>query len=591
MGVVLGANMAQSNYSQRWEGRRGAERRGANRSRGGEDRQRQGRKDAGDRRGYASPPAQRVWQGYDWAKGLQVEPVFTGKRGSAEQLALMNRHTADHNACVFLSLLSFLEAGDDPAFFERHQWSAVSQGELSGLLSVYSRMTRRRVRLHTLAPEGWLRTEQTIGRGDWTVHILVIPNGVDGLHCLPLGVPDFRATVEIPARVLGDIRADELSPPAPPAQAASGQASQPARRETADVATSSPPAEGKGGAAKPLAEVDDEFFDVRPARCGAPREEVDPFTIDGMAKLVDLFRGKSCVSYRGIQPLDTQFHQGVVQVEWRGGWFGTQCPKDPRIVLSALQNAILDVDFASATLDNFVLFGTRTSYVPVRVANGLHCVGRRTITDGKDAVEMFTAGDSIHVGDATWVVRQEGPVLKVTASNFEARVRGVVYAARKEAKVHPRAAELGRETRRKAEWAVTCLTNTDPVETAVLTRMRGDEAMDGYKGADAESSADLVRVLASRYRSAGNVSGPYAWGACYSCGSALQGKAKQRICRACVRHNSVLGRMVAEGCKVTSDACPIRYPGVVWTRSRHPPLKAGVQTVATERNFHIPRRA
>lgn len=295
------------------------------------------------------------------------------------------------------------------------------------------------------------------------------------------------------------------------------------------------------------------------------------------------------MSYRGIQPPPKFI---LNELEWRGGWFPSQCPPRPGLFLQFVWNKTRSVDFASATLDNFELFGTSPRYVEVRFEGGLHLAGRRTVTDGVASMEFFTAGDTIHAHGCTWSVQRDvSGWLRVVPTTAAAGVRTWVplAALRSGARVQAAMAAVEDEVRRKALWQVVCLTNDNPTETAILNRMRGDAAQNEYEGADAESCADLARVLASRYRSAGNVSGPFAWGHCYSCGGALtKGKMRQRIC--CPGQNSDLAKMVAEGCKITSHSAPVRYPGVVWTKSRHPPLKSGVQTVATLRNFRTPRR-
>lgn len=554
--------------------------------------------------GYASVAAQIVWRGYAWAEALQAERVFCDKASAAEQQSIKDAHAKDGPSCVYLSLLAFHRAGDSHKFFDR-QWGEVPRENFEGVVGEYARMTKTRVAIHML----WrssnvsdkrtrLDTQFTFGEaGARRLHLLLVPGGQGQLHCLPLGKPDFHATVECPPLILDDVVAQapkvedvatSSTSAAPQMAAADGKpATTPPAAEVTEQKASSVTQSAK---AVPPVDEEDEFYDIR---------ESDLKSV-GTEKTLEQYAGSLAskalsvltkATYRGIQPPPISLYASR-SVEWRGGWFASQCPKDPNIVCAAVMNVIVAPDFASATLDNFEKFGTSPVYCAVRLEKGLQLTCRRTITDGRDAVEFFTAGDTLHHESGSWRVLQDGPGLfKVEASDFGARLRSAssLSLLREGVAVHAPAEKLGDESLKKAKWGVVCLTNKDPVETALLTRMRGDEARDGYKGADPESAADLVRVLAKHYRGAGNVAGPYGWGGCYSCGKALSGKVRQRIC--CNKQNTTLARMIAEGCKVTSVAAPVRYPGVVWTKTRHPPLKPGTNSTATGENFPTPHRA
>jgi hypothetical protein len=485
---------------------------------------------------------------------------------------------------LYLSLLSFhrwSERSQEQLRFFEGQWTSVDRGELEGVIGQYARVYAVQVVIHLISSSGKLDTQVTInqGGGGRRLHLLLVPNGLGGEHCLPLGRPDFRAQIQLPAAVAADIRGAPGVEPIPEQRPV---------QEVADQATSSTTTVP----GQPQDDADD-FFDVQESESLAElRGKVVTRSLEQVFtdQLHAAARALGKKTYRGVQPPP----KSLGEVEWRGGWMPSQCPKDPNIVCGAIMNFLVAPDFASATLDNFVKFGTSTKYCEVRFKNGLQVVGRRTVSDGKESQEFFTAGDSLHCGSDSWCVQQDGDdLLQVVPATFGARCKSLlnVAALRTGSAVHATAGKIECESLAKAKWAVVCLTNKDPVETAVLTRMRGDAAKEGYTGLDAEASADIVRVLASRYRTAGNVSGPYGWGGCYSCGAPLAGKMRQRICKHCTKRNTTLGRMIAEGCKVTSAAVPIRYPGVVWTQSRHPPLKPGVETIASAENFPTPHRA
>lgn len=576
----------------------------------------------------ASPAAQLVWRGYEWAAGLQKRAVRCDKQSSAEQQSIVDRRKADHNSCVFLSLLAFHRAGESREFFDQSVWGPVAPERLGAVLGQYSRQCNAHVRVYTLTAAGKLQQEMLVGpRGEHNTRcVLVLPSGGETLHCLPLGSLDPEAAIKVPPLVLAELngaperRANlpaatqvvAVAPAAPAAPPAPREA--PAEKPKVAVAVAAPATPGTGAqavavwaplpqeaaasstgdlafgpvghtTAETVLEAAASLADAAALMVLPPDWEAIPQPAMPKASLEEF--SAYGASYRGIQAPP----KSLYKADWRGGWFPSQCPARPSLVLQHLKNTFCDVDFASATLDNFEMFGTVPAYLDVRFEGGLTRTGRRTVTDGKECVEFFTAGDVLHVGESVWNVRREScGLLRVVPACLTASLRSRQPLARfrSGAKVQASVTKLEDETRKKAIWQLVCLTNESATETAILSRMRADEAKNDYKGTDAESSADLVRVLATRYRTAGNVCGPYAWGHCYSCGGELKGKMKQRIC--CPKRNSDLARLVADGEKVTSHAAPIRYPGVVWTKSRHPPLKKGVQTVATGENFHMPRR-
>jgi len=71
---------------------------------------------------------------------------------------------------------------------------------------------------------------------------------------------------------------------------------------------------------------------------------------------------------------------------------------------------------------------------------------------------------------------------------------------------------------------------------------------------------------------------------CFSCGGSSSSRMPGRLCVAChsTREGDPLVKAIREGKHVCSWAVPVRYPGVVNTVSRHPPLKTGTETWATK---------
>lgn len=549
--------------------------------------------------GHACPAAQRVWRGYEWLRPLQETALFCDRETTGVQQRLIEENRADGTMCVFLALLAFLRAGESLEFFRSIPWGPVPQERLGHVFGMYCRAYGTAIRVFTLTAQGTLEAQMTIGRGMHNRNVVLVPSGGEGLHCLPFGAVRAGARIVLPPVVEREMRVEPgMAPPGVPAPEAVAQPPAIVAVEPHPPAAAPP---RQGGGEMPFAfedPVETPLMEVVTMGAAAVESALDmalpdwepvdldavPDTAPGRQYQEFYCHGRE---YRGIQKPPKCLHG----IGWRGGWFPSQCPDEPAILTAAVKNKLFDVDYASATLDNFELFGTHPVYVPVRLEGGLTRAGRRTITDGKSAVEFFTPGDTLVLQGSTWSIQEElGGFMRVVATNIGAAVRGTQPFAKFRQGVQVQAAvkPLSQVGRAKALWQLVCLENDQPTETAILSRMRGDEAQNEYKGVDAESAADLVRVLASRYRTAGNVAGPFAWGHCYSCGGPLKGKMKQRIC--CPKVNSDLAKLVAEGCKVTSHAEPIRYPGVVWTAADHPPLKPGVETVATGENFPTPRR-
>lgn len=289
-------------------------------------------------------------------------------------------------------------------------------------------------------------------------------------------------------------------------------------------------------------------------------------------------------SYWGLSaPTPDRFYDLWTRPRWVGGWSARNHDPDVHSIITAFAyRNVIRPDIADATVNNFAVYGCDVMYLDV-VREGFSEISARRLHDGVDIIEFFTEHDVIETASSRFsVTRDQHGFLRVNCQGswlLADYTRPVVKP------VFPD--KIQKLVLRKAQWQAMCLTSEDPVTTALLSRMKSDEAAlsKPYSGADPEQAGQLAATLAARYPKASSVCGSYAWGFCYSCGAGLPGRMKQRICKGCVRRNSPLGRLVAEGMKVTSIANPVLYPGVVWTRTRHPRLKAGVETNATDQVF------
>jgi len=153
---------------------------------------------------YANPAYQSVWAGYDWARGLAKQVMYTDKAGSAEMIAVLNAHRAEVDGCVFRALLAYHRAGDDLRFFDR-EWKPLTEPQLHGVLAEYARLLKRRVSLWRLTAAGELDHEVVFNRDQARrVTVALVPAGLGQGHLLPI-IPDDQASVVLPDLVLDDL--------------------------------------------------------------------------------------------------------------------------------------------------------------------------------------------------------------------------------------------------------------------------------------------------------------------------------------------------------------------------------------------------
>lgn len=478
----------------------------------------------------ANPAAIEAWKGYDWAKALDDDAMFATKENAAMMFKYIKQHQGDGPSCLYLSLLAFARA---PSEFFARKWGEVPLTQVESVVGEYVRMTRIAITLYTLSHDGRLQGQVSFG-GSKCIGggaVVIIPGGNGIVHALPLARPTQRS-ISIPPTVLQDI----IGGPDPVEEApACAALDEPSTTPTVEVVEVPQPVVAHQVAVR----------DSSPGPYVGPGSPPQWFTGDWVA---------------GFLPKERTRSPGFR--EW-------------------LYTHVLRPSLAAATVENFRRYGTCVYYCDLDIGNMVR-TGRRSATDGQTVVEYFTEGDCLVSGDFRWSalrVKWYGhQVLQVLPADITTRVFGTSSGAT----VQTTVGVLDRREVFKARCTAMRLTRDDPIEASITTRWMSDWAAKEYdvKG-DPDDVAQVAHIIASQYRSVGSVGGGYGWGKCYSCGGQLTGKS--RIC--CRGVNSPLARMIAAGEKVTSLVNRILYPGVVWCRSQHPPLKAGVETVATSQNF------
>lgn len=476
--------------------------------------------------------------------------MYATKENAAMMVKYIKEHASDGPSCLFLSLLAFCTAPTD--FFDQ-RWGEVKIEKVDGLIGRYARAARTAITVYLLGEDGRLTGQKVFGRGsEHGGAIAIIPAGNGAIHALPIAKPSGLA-VAVPAAVLADIKGDS----APQATAAATADSPKPTAERAAVVANPPTV--VVAVAPPL------DAPVVASTTTALQPPVGPF----------LWPPKSG-TYVGPSPPPTWFVG-----EWVAGFMAKE-RRDVSMMRQWLYTNVLRPSLASASLGNFQRYGTAVYYSEVTLGSSVTRVGRRRFTDGHTEDDFFTAGDRLTADGYNWDVLRvtwDGhPVLVVKPCS----VSTVIFGEPADAKVEPALGEVDKGELFKARCTAMRLTRSDPVETALATRWMGDWAASSYDvRGDPDDVATVASAVARQYRSVGSVGGGYGWGLCYSCGGQLTGKS--RIC--CRGVNGPLAKMIAAGEKVTSMANRILYPGVVWCTSQHPPLKAGVETVATDKNF------
>jgi len=304
----------------------------------------------------------------------------------------------------------------------------------------------------------------------------------------------------------------------------------------------------------------------------------------------------SAVEQKADYPKYAGLYPPFKGAHWLFGW-------DPKYgkeasLSSSLLGMVYRPDICSATERMVSKFGATVLYYgPPEVRFRKYF----PTTEGKE--RCFAVGDCVRVNNVTYtavevhkwgqslirLVRTEAGLLALLFPDTPCASGISLFNGEKPVKIFTPPVAINAAMATQAQWTMEVLTTKDPVNLAVMNRMRqvvgGLE--DPSSAPSADVAADYVRDLRRYYPDIVDVTGPFEWGYCYSCGAKPKGKLAGRVCKECLSKNSDLGRMVEGGYHICSPAAPIRYPGVVCTRTRHPRLKSGVQTCATAGNFPV----
>lgn len=246
----------------------------------------------------------------------------------------------------------------------------------------------------------------------------------------------------------------------------------------------------------------------------------------------------------------------------------------------------------TATIDMVKEWGTRTLYVEPREEGGIRIVRAGVITDGLNVAECFREGSLIKIKGLTYEARAErwrihGQVYKllrlVRISSGSIRSTFGVWRFTGTARLlsyDPRVRDLSHKELMTCKWQAEAKTQQDIIATGFVNIVRAEQVAKKVP-LDPDRIVPALRVLAKSFEKPRDVAGPYTWGHCYSgCGAERPGKFKGRVCPECSKKNTTLGSWAAAGMDICNPLNPVRYPGVVHLRKKHPELKKGAKTIA-----------
>lgn len=290
--------------------------------------------------------------------------------------------------------------------------------------------------------------------------------------------------------------------------------------------------------------------------------------------------------------------------DWIGGWWPTTIVDHHVVPVGFAARRARDFlrrpDVILATVENVEKFGASRRYVDLsrlHIPGQLRCIDTFRLTDGVRTCELFQHGTTFATSRGEYraveVLEEEGYYLRlqlVSRSFGELlRVCNIFGSVAVQASSTPRLnSGESRLALAKAQWTIVQDAAADPLTVSILAQARTIAAAGEYNDDAYITARGLLSEIAGS-RGMRFVGGkPFEWGYCFSCGLDLPGRFPGRLCkRCCEGTNTKVGRLVADGLEVCTLTTPIVYTGVVNTTSRHPPLKLGVRTRATEAVFRV----
>jgi len=583
----------------------------------GQDKTWQPRTGLGDRADWVdSPVAVRVWTGFERYRSMgeliQVSPADAKAHEKAA------RRAVGEGYCVYLSMVAYMNAEWTDRLCRERWESCLGPDAFFGTLRRWGRSEGVMYVLHDLVVEQdsvTLSQGLSIGATDGLKrHLLRVPTelafDVGGFHILPLGEPKLgrhpwacqppeTAGVEAEKSTGSAVAAVVVE--TPPAR------SSPVVEESPRLVDSSEQGNADWVCGRALGGFPAYLQTGQCVQtCYGPADSVG-FNVpegDGYYHWVstEIFGNivwsleyvaeekRPSFRYHGVYP-------PPAGADWTGGWWPSVRGAGERAGLFFAQGFMSRAHVRSACMETCQMLDN-CLYLPFTATPGLRVVGCRMLTDGVRSTQIFDVGDVVSSNGRHFqaVSHREYGLDLIKLVPMQSRVgacmgRFLRYFRDSHPVLEPRLPKaLPTELQNRVEWLLALQVapaDAVPILGNLKTMAAKEKYGEGTTGPwlVAEQVNVLRASVASPRVPFGYAGGkPFSWGYCYSCGRSLPGNMPGRLC-GCGQTPAAIN--VAEGHHVAKFGVPC-YPGVVETKSRHPPLKDGKETRATPAVFREP---
>jgi hypothetical protein len=284
-----------------------------------------------------------------------------------------------------------------------------------------------------------------------------------------------------------------------------------------------------------------------------------------------------------------------VNTVWCGGWWPHIMPQGskPTPFFRPARPTM-----AAATVENVKIWGDLIYYYPFRATVGVNWQENVVICNGEKQ-DVFLVGSTVlankHAFKVEYVpgssetliqlVRTERSLLDPIKAEMMVRsgMSRFFNHYRSSTILRSKVDALETVVKRRIGYTVAESLPLTPVEVAALGVAKSCAARGQY-GKTTVKAEQSIRYTRDKVAAMKVITGgkPYNWGYCYSCGVDKGGKRMPgRMCSNSCMSDDIVNRLVRAGHHVTTHYKPVVYPGVVETKSMHPPLKKTAKSTVT----------
>lgn len=553
-----------------------------------------------------NPAYQRVWLGCEEWQARCGEHLYARPMLARMMEEVLVRHEAEiPTSCMQMSLLAHARGPLMVAHVDKLPWGLTTVKEFEKTVRDWARKFEIYTQVYRVANVDGFRLIQswfsvgTAAKQSGNAKLLVIDGEVG--HCVPVSKIDWDWYETLPPPPT--LAASPSPPPSESSACAPSDGSAKAPEAPVGPQAQSSPPDGanpvRSGWAKPAQ------GQPKPQPKAAPMQQVQAVLVpaaDPMSELRPLFDGL----YPVIGPWEVRAIQSTR--------FMRQCSFLPNLACSLLRPG-----YCHATLRNASVHGDSVRYIAVEPYGCLVEVSRErcTFTDGVQVHACFREGDILEGDEEQYQVIPEEfnglktlRLIRISAGVVRAcssMVRSLFGPFVPLSPVPLRricrgTRDMGEEQEERTRWHYAIHMESDAIVASNAKRVR-DFCLEAetaeYDRQRPEALMNRMRDIREGFGPEVMIGGIFGWGYCFTCGRMLQSERMPgRLCDGC-RYLSKQPTPPTTACSLiqagespVTAACPIRYPGLVQLKSRHPPLKRGTETLALEGgNFRVAPQA